>query len=231
VVNTDGKSVANLTVTGTLYVIANNVTVTNVQAAGLAFNQSPGGNYASPVKDSMTVSHVTTGGVTNVGGTHITLTDSRIGAGQKGTAIQLSNNGTAMPCDYVDLERNVIAGLSSIPANSGVHSEAIHFLGVRHSILRDNVLDWTAPDAGTWSQVTGVIVLQNAGGAVITDAVIDHNDIAGGSWYAMYMGGVANVLTNNTFHVTDSRTSPVYPLAPGDSLSRSGNWWNAVSIG
>jgi hypothetical protein len=235
VVNTDGQSVANLTVTGTLYVIANNVTVTNVQAANVAINQGPLGSYAIPVKDSMTLRHIEAVGVTNVGGNHITITDSRIGAGQTGTAIQLSNyiqpNGTYLPCDYVDLERNVVAGLGHITAGIGVHSEAIHLMGVRHSIIRDNVLNWTAPDAGTWAQVSAVVFLQGWSNVPIADAVVDHNDISGGSYFSTYMGGIANVLTNNTFHPFDSRTAPVYPLNPGETLSRSGNFLNGVPIG
>jgi len=236
VIRTDGQSLSDVSISGTLYVMANHVTVTNVRAASIGLNAGPQGSYAIPVKDSMTLSHVETGGIANVGGTHVTITDSRIGAGQRGTAIQLSNyvqpDCTYLPCDYVDLERNVVDGLASIPANSGVHSEAIHLLGVRHAVIRDNLLNWVAPDPGTWAQITAVLVMQGSRGVGISDVVVDHNDINGGSYYQSYLGGDGVVLTDNTFHTSSllGRASPIYPLAAGDTLMRSGNYANGKPI-
>ncbi|MCU1677881.1 MAG: hypothetical protein JWM93_2639 [Frankiales bacterium] len=225
VARTDGATISNLTVSGTFYIAANNVTVSNVKAGGFSFNAAPGGNYYYPVKNSMTLSHVEAVGVSNVGGTHINIYDSRFGQGQTGTAIQLTSyyDGTKMfPCDYIDMQRNVVDGLASIPANSGVHSEAIHLLGARHVILRNNNLRWMAPDAGTKSQITGVFVNQSAYGVTPTDVVIDGNDISGGGYYQIYATGTASVMSNNRF-ISAGGGNVLYPLTSADSMTRYGN--------
>ncbi|MCU1679111.1 MAG: hypothetical protein JWM93_3869 [Frankiales bacterium] len=233
VAKTDGERLENLTVTGTLYVGAGGVTVKNVKAANVALNMLPGGNYLSPVKDGMTLSHVETGGIVNVGGTHITITDSRIGAKQRGTAIQLTNyehNGVKYPCENVIIANNVVTGLSRIPASSDVHSEAIHLLGVTHVEIAHNELRWVAPDAATRKQVTGVVVSQSSYGVESSDVVVADNDIFGGGFFQVYAGGKDTVVVDNRFNSGPGMTGVLYPLTPTDTFSESGNTLDGAAV-
>ncbi|WP_160161517.1 hypothetical protein [Embleya hyalina] len=228
-INVDGTSISNMNIQGNLFVVANDVTVTNVKVDGyIAINRGRTGIAPLPVKRNMRFTNIDVRTIDNVGLDTVVVDRARFRGATDTTHFQATNyrrDGKFWKCDGLTLSNSVFDPPPPV-TNSEVHMEALHPMGCSNLVIRNNVFDMTAPNPRTKAQTTAIMMLQTWNDRVNENVVFDGNELRGGGYYQLYLHAKNMSVTNNRFH-SYREGAPVYPPSanpePYTPFTQSGN--------
>ncbi|MGW1991433.1 hypothetical protein [Embleya sp. NPDC001921] len=228
-ISVDGTSISNLDIQGNLFVVANNVTVTNVKVGGyVAINRGRTGIAPLPVKRNMKFSNIDVRTIDNVGLDTVVVDRARFRGATDSTHFQATSyrqGGNFWKCDGLTLTNSLFDPPPPIK-DPEVHLEALHPMGCSNLVIRNNVFDMTAPNPETKRQTTGIMMLQTWNDRVNENVVFDGNELRGGGYYQLYLHAKNMSVTNNRFH-SYPQGAPVYPPSANSEtyypFTQSGN--------
>lgn len=210
--------------TGNVFVAADNVTFVDCQFDAALYPSDLG---ASPAKVNLQVQYCTIAGVYTNGFDGVYFTRCRIG-GQTDDFVDL-NRGTVGGA-HAWFDYCLFDGLQASPAGAEKHLDALQVLGADDIRVRHCVFNFSAPDAATRAQVTGIVTFETSFNGHTTDGwEISDSDFTGGGYYQLDLYGPNGKLLRNSFHSTsDAGNGYTYgsaPMAryPGFAYEQSGN--------
>lgn len=221
---TSPGTISGVHYTGNVFVAADDVTFVDCQFDGALYPSDLGAN---PAKVNLQVQHCMIAGVYTNGFDGVYFTRCRFG------------NQTD---DFVDLNRGTVGGahayfdyclfdrLQGSSANAEKHLDALQVLGADDIKIRHCVFNFSAPDADTRPQVTGIVTFETSFNGHTTDGwEVSDSEFTGGGYYQLDLYGPNGKLLRNTFHsASDAGNGYTYgsaPMAryPGFAYEQSGN--------
>jgi len=218
-VTTPGTVVANLDITGTLTIAANNVTVRDVKV------DATGGNCAictSWTHAGIVIQHV------EIDGHHRSPSvPGIVGGGYTATALNIHGTG-----DAIDLNGNETvkdSWIHDLQVSAGDHSDGVQSTGTDADVISHNTIDATLPGGG----VANSALIIGADLANMGTVTVSNNLLAGGN-YTVYSGADAGytsgtiTFTGNRF-VANAQYGPCsFQPSAGRSIGFTGNVWDAT---
>lgn len=212
-VTADGTSVSNLNITGSLFVVANNVTVTNVKVGSrIVINQDSNGNFPHPVKQNMTFRNVEARTIDNVGLENVVIDKAKLTSGQSSTHFQATNysyGGKLWQCNNLTLTNSYFAQPPDV-TDPNTHREAFHPMGCTNVVVRNNYFNMLARNQFSLERTTAIVNFETRNGIVNENVTYDGNYHYGGGYYQVYLNAKNMKVTNNRFY-TYTGGSIVFP--------------------
>lgn len=202
-VTADGTNVSNLNITGSLFVVANNVTVTNVKVSSrIVINQDSNGNFPHPVKQNMTFRNVEARTIDNVGLEKVVIDKAKLTSGAGSTHFQATNysyGGKFWQCNDLTITNSYFAQPPDV-TDPNTHREAFHPMGCTNIVVRNNYFNMLARNQFSLERTTAIVNFETRNGVVNENVVYDNNYHYGGGYYQVYLNAKNMKVTNNRFY-------------------------------
>lgn len=222
-ITSDGTSISNLNITGSLFVVANNVTVTNVKVGSrIVINQDSNGNFPHPVKKNMTFKNVEARTIDNVGLEKVVIDKAKLTSGASSTHFQATNysyGGKLWQCNDLTLINSYFAQPPDV-TDPATHREAFHPMGCTNVVVRNNYFNMLARNDFSLQRTTAIVNFETRSGIVNENVVYDGNYHYGGGYYQVYLNAKNMKVINNRFYTYPGGTivfpprsiNPYYPF-------------------
>ena len=219
------SSIANLHITGSLYITGSNVSITNVAVDGTVYiNATPTGGMVSPVPSNVTLRRLSATNMFSNGFDGLTLDAVQLVNTHDGPHAQLFNyqaNGVTYPASNLVIENSWFHGL--LPSTTDAHVENLHLGGVQRALIRNNEFDMIAPDANTRQYITASVDLETQMyGVFNSDIVFADNVVRGGGYYQLYFCAAgSNSVSGNRFYRSGNTALAAVQYPPSSYSSAS----------